>query len=213
MKYQALVSNPLEENTYLVWDEKSGEAAIIDAGMWCDEEYRQVESFIAAHHLTLKYALLTHAHFDHIYGLSFIRHRYDILPMCHADDVGTYQSQPDMMREFGIELQEPLPPFARLLADGDVITLGEDLSLSVIHTPGHTPGGCCFYDKEDGVLFSGDTLFRASVGRTDLPGGNPVAEFQSIRQRILTLPPDTQILPGHGPHSTIAWEQQNNPYV
>lgn len=212
MKYKVFVFNPVQENTYLAWDEASGEAAIIDSGMWMESECKQIEAFLADGRLRLKYALQTHTHFDHIFGLGFIHERYGVQPMCHADDADVYKQQPALTQQFGLRLAEPLPAMARLLNDGDQLQLGHT-ALRVIHTPGHTPGCCCYHCEEAALLFAGDTLFRAGIGRTDLPGGDFDAEIESIRQRLFSLPEDTVVLPGHGPSSAIGWEKRNNPYV
>lgn len=212
MKYQVFVVNPIQENTYIVWDEPSGEAAIIDAGMWQPSECRRIAAFIAQEKLTLRYALQTHTHFDHIFGLGFIQRQYGLAPCCHSADVGNYLSQPAMMRDFGMDLSEPLPSVGRTLHDGETLHLGT-ASLRVIHTPGHTPGGVCYYAEGDGLLFCGDTLFQSSIGRTDLPGGNMAEEIQSIRQKLFVLPDETTALPGHGQPTNIGWEKQNNLYV
>lgn len=212
MKHKVFVFNPVQENTYLAWDETSGEAAIIDSGMWMESECKQIEAFIADNGLQLKYALQTHTHFDHIFGLGFISERYGVQPMCHTDDAAIYARQPELTQQFGLRLAEPLPAMARLLNDGDQVQLGHT-ALRVIHTPGHTPGGCCYHCEEAALLFAGDTLFRAGIGRTDLPGGDFDTEIESIRQRLFSLPEDTVVLSGHGPSSTIGWEKRNNPYV
>lgn len=212
MQYKVFVFNPVQENTYLIWDEATKDAAIIDAGMWRDLEWQIIADCIRANGFNLCYALQTHMHFDHIFGLGYIHEHFNIGPVCHADEVHVYNSQPQLTRSFGLQLPEPLPPVQKVLNDDDSIRIGET-ELSVIHTPGHTPGGICFYDKKDGLLFCGDTLFQASIGRTDLPGGSYDAIVSSIRNRLFTLPDETKVFPGHGPSTTIGWEKQNNAYV
>lgn len=204
--------NPVQENTYIFWDVASKEAAIIDAGMWTEAENSKVENFLHAEGLQLKLALQTHMHFDHIFGLKFIHDRYGIGPMCHTEEMGTYQAQPSMAMQFGLDLPSPQPRIARALNDGSTIQLGQ-LELKVIHTPGHTPGGCCYYCKRAALLFSGDTLFQGSVGRTDFPGGSMAVELSSIKDKLLILPDETVAYPGHGSSTTIGWEKQNNYYL
>ena len=186
MLTKAFTFNPVGENTYLIWDEDSREAAIIDAGMSNQRENAIISEFIANDKLKLKYALQTHMHFDHIWGLSFIEETYG--------------------------LNWNLPAIERYLNEGETLQLG-DTVIKVLHTPGHTPGGLSFYIESAHTLFTGDTLFKGSIGRTDLPGGNLTDELNSIKNKIITLPPETIIYSGHGPESNIKWELMNNPYL
>lgn len=212
MRYQTFTFNPVQENTYLLWDETTLEAAIVDAGMWNRQEEQLLEGSIAAHGLKLKYALQTHAHFDHTYGLPFIYRTYGTKPIFHVDDEVTYRQMPSMAAQFGLIIGGPMPPIERLLNDGAELRLGETL-IRLIHTPGHTPGSASFYIPEAKLLLSGDTLFLQSIGRTDLPGGNLEAELNSIRNKLFQLPEDTAVLPGHGPATTIGSEKRNNYYL
>lgn len=211
MKYQSFTFNPVQENTYLLWDEETLEAAIVDTGTWNRQEEQSLEGCIAAHGLKMKYALQTHAHFDHTYGLPFIYRKYGLQPVFHVDDAETYRQMPKMAAQFGLTIGGPMPAIGQLLNDGAELNLGKTI-IRLIHTPGHTPGSAAFYIPEDGLLFSGDTLFRQSIGRTDLPGGNYEDELNSIR-RLFTLPDETVVLTGHGPSTTIGWEKRNNYYV
>jgi len=212
LRYQTFTFNPVQENTYLLWDETTLEAAIVDAGMWNRQEEQLLEGSIAAHGLKLKYALQTHAHFDHTYGLPFIYRTYGTKPIFHVDDEVTYRQMPSMAAQFGLIIGGPMPPIERLLNDGTELRLGETL-IRLIHTPGHTPGSASFYIPEAKLLLSGDTLFLQSIGRTDLPGGNLEAELNSIRNKLFRLPEDTAVLPGHGPATTIGSEKRNNYYL
>lgn len=212
MKIQKFTVNSVGENTYLLWDEQTLEAAVIDCGTDTDKECRQLADFISSQGLHLTMALQTHCHFDHIMGLQFLYNTYGLTPRCHPEERELYEVMPMMSQKyFGIRLCEPLPPLGDPLVEGDVIALG-GLRIHVIHTPGHTPGGICLHLPQEKTLFSGDTLFRGSLGRTDL-GGNILQEVSSIRCKILTLPADTLILPGHGPQTDVAWELENNPYM
>ena len=212
MRYQTFTFNPVQENTYLLWDETTLEAAIVDPGMWNRQEEQLLEGSIAAHGLRLKYALQTHAHFDHTYGLPFIYRTYGTKPIFHVDDEVTYRQMPSMAAQFGLIIGGPMPPIERLLNDGAELRLGETL-IRLIHTPGHTPGSASLYIPEAKLLLSGDTLFLQSIGRTDLPGGNLEAELNSIRNKLFQLPEDTAVLPGHGPATTIGSEKRNNYYL
>ena len=209
MKYQLFTFNPVQENTYLLWDEQTLEAIIVDAGAWNNTEEQELVNFIASHSLKLKYALQTHTHFDHIFGLPFIHRTYGLSPIFHVDDIVIYRQMPEMMKDFGLAFQAEFPHAEKLVNDGTELTIGT-YTIRFIHTPGHTPGSASLYIPDAALLLSGDTLFRGSIGRTDLPGGNPQAELDSIRNKLLCLPEETKVLPGHGASTTIGWEKKHN---
>ena len=212
MKYQSFTFNPVQENTYLLWDETTLEAAVIDVGTWNRQEEQLLEGNIKAHGLKLKYALQTHGHFDHTYGLPFIHRTFGIKPVFHVDEEETYRQMPCMAAQFGLTIVGAMPPIERLLNDGAELSLGATV-IRLIHTPGHTPGSASFYIPDAKLLFSGDTLFQGSIGRTDLPGGNMDAELNSIQYKLFRLPEDTAVLPGHGPATTIGNEKKFNYYL
>ena len=212
MLTKAFTFNPVGENTYLIWDEETKEAAIIDAGMSNNRENAIVSDFIAKENLKLKYALQTHMHFDHVWGLSYIKETYDLRPLCHAADESIYSQAPEMTSMFRLSMNWDLPAIERYIDEGETLLLGKT-AIKVLHTPGHTPGGLCYYIESVNTLFTGDTLFQGSVGRTDLPGGNLKDEINSIKNKILTLPSNTIIYSGHGPKSNVGWELRNNPYL
>ena len=209
---KAFLFNPVGENTYLIWDEETKEAAIIDAGMSNNRENAAVSEFITKENLQLKYALQTHMHFDHVWGLSYIKETYNLRPLCHAADEIIYSQAPEMTGMFRLSMNWNLPAIGRYIEEGEIIQLGKT-SIQVLHTPGHTPGGLSFYIESDHIIFTGDTLFQGSVGRTDLPGGNLEEEINSIKTKILTLPSDTIIYSGHGPKSSVEWEKKHNPFL
>jgi glyoxylase-like metal-dependent hydrolase (beta-lactamase superfamily II) len=212
MNIVKFVFNPIQENTYLLWDEQTLEAAIVDTGAWDRQEELSLAGSIEALGLKLKYALQTHAHFDHTFGLPFVHRTYGLKPVFHKDEVDIYRQMPSMAARFGLNMGGGMPPIGQLLSDGDELFLGTT-AVRLIHTPGHTPGSSAFYIPEAGLLFSGDTLFQQSIGRTDLPGGSYEDELDSIKNKLFCLPDDTKVLPGHGPSTTIGWEKQNNPYA
>lgn len=212
MLTKAFLFNPVGENTYLIWDEETKEAAIIDAGMSNNRENAAVSEFITKENLQLKYALQTHMHFDHVWGLSYIKETYNLRPLCHAADEIIYSQAPEMTGMFRLSMNWNLPAIGRYIEEGEIIQLGKT-SIKVLHTPGHTPGGLSFYVESDHIIFTGDTLFQGSVGRTDLPGGNLEEEIKSIKTKILTLPSDTIIYSGHGPKSSVEWEKKHNPFL
>ena len=212
MLTKAFIFNPVGENTYIIWDEETREAAIIDAGMSNNRENTAVSQFITENNLQLKYALQTHMHFDHIWGLSFIKETYGLNPLCHKSEDSIYADVPEMTSMFRLSMNWNLPNIERYIDEGETILLG-NTSIKVLFTPGHTPGGLSYYIESAHTIFTGDTLFQGSIGRTDLPGGNLPQELESIKNKIITLPADTIIYSGHGPKSNVGWELKNNPYL
>lgn len=211
MKVSKFVVNYIEENCFLLWDEATKESALIDCGAMRESEWDTIQAKIQQEGFTLKYALQTHCHFDHLLGIGFVHAAYGLSPRFHMMEQVVYDAMPQMAARFLITLPFPLPQPGPYLEDGQILTLGTE-TLRVFHTPGHTPGGVCFYSAENAILFSGDTLFQGSIGRTDLGGGDMDQELHSIRTRLFTLPPETLVYPGHGPSTTIAQEQAHNPY-
>jgi len=205
MKYELVVVGALETNCYLVYDEETRECAVIDPG--ADPE--KIISTIADLELKPVIVINTHGHVDHIGANSNIVQKYTVPLAMHAADTGMLQVSDYI--ELSLLLgarNSPAPD--RLLAEGDEVAVGRT-SLRVIHTPGHTPGSIGLV--HGGFLFSGDTLFCGGVGRTDLPGGSWKDLERSIRERILTLPEETVVLPGHGPHTTVEQERSSNPFL
>lgn len=207
MKYLSFTCNPIQENTYLLWDEETLEAAIVDCGAWNRHEEQLLEGSIKAHGLKLKYALQTHAHFDHTFGLPFVYRTWGLKPIFHIDEAETYRQMPNMAAQFGLNIGGGMPPIERLLHDGDELKLGESI-VRLIHTPGHTPGSSSFYCPEEKFVLCGDTLFQGSIGRTDLPGGSFEAEMDSIENKLFQLDDETTVLCGHGPSTTIGSEKR-----
>ena len=205
LQYKRFTFNPVEENTYILWDDESRDAAVIDCGAFDPYEQEQLENYIRENNLRPTLSLLTHMHFDHIFGLGWLYKKYNIRPICHELEQKNYDMQEKMALEmFGVKIPIERPAVMRYIKDGDELTLGSR-TLKVIHTPGHTAGGVCYL--ADSLLFCGDTLFAGSCGRTDLPGGNMQEEVLSIREKLLTLPDEIRVLPGHGPESSIAREK------
>jgi glyoxylase-like metal-dependent hydrolase (beta-lactamase superfamily II) len=193
---------------YLVGDPASGEALIIDPAA----DTGNIISEAKKNNLTIKYIVNTHGHVDHIMGNTEMKKRTGAQIIVHEADADMLTSTPDMLLQmFGAEHS---PPADITVGDGDTITVGQ-VSLKVIHTPGHTPGGMALH--VDGVVFTGDTLFVEAVGRTDFPGSSWPDMLRSIRERLFALPDETKVLPGHNygrtPTSTIGHEKQYNPFV
>lgn len=204
MKVEAFVVGPFQENCYLLADEVSGEAVLIDPG---DDGERLLDAVREAG-CTLTAIWLTHAHLDHVGGIAAIRREVDVPIYLHPDDLPVYDFAPRAAAMYGVPFElGPRPD--RTLAEGDVLEVGA-LAFQVWHMPGHAPGHVIFHGH--GVAFGGDVLFAGSVGRTDLPLSDGVA-FQRTLARMSTLPGDTVVLPGHGPETTIADELAGNPFL
>ena len=199
---------PLACNCAIVADRASREAIVIDPG---DEPDRVLKA-VSDSGLKVVALLHTHAHIDHV-GTSALVARLSGAPLLmHADDASLYAMLPQQAALFGLEMDAPAP-LSRFLEDGELVKCG-DSGLTVLHTPGHTPGSVCFRMEGDSpLLFSGDTLFRRSIGRTDLWGGSTPQILESIRKRLFALPGDLVVLPGHGEETTIAEEARLNPFV
>ncbi len=202
--------NQIAENTYVVFDETK-EAIIIDCGAYYPEEKETLKNFISEKGLSLKHLLNTHLHMDHSYGNQFIYDTYGIAPEYHQQE----EQMPNLQKQassFGIEVDEGVLKAARYLEEGDTVSFGNS-ELKAILVPGHSPASLCFYSEKDKVLFSGDVLFEESIGRSDLWGGNHRQLVTGIKEKLLTLPEDTVVYPGHGDATTIEREKLNNPFL
>lgn len=203
--------NMFPVNCYLLWDENSKEAAIIDPGCFYEEEKQKLKQFIEANNLSLKYLLNTHLHLDHIFGNPFIFKTYGIKAAANQLDEFWLNQAPAQSRMFGFQLQEEMVPLGKYISNNEVITLGE-IELKAIHVPGHSPGSLVFYSEKDRCMFSGDVLFQGSIGRADLAGGNFDELINNISTRLFTLPEETVVYPGHGAPTTISNEKHQNPF-
>ena len=204
--------NVLAENCYVVSDE-SHEAVIIDCGVMYQEEGIAITQYIRDNGLHPVHLLCTHGHFDHCMGNGLIYREFGLKPEAHTGDQFLMETMQQQTTDIlGVALPMEVPPVGRYLTDNDTITFGSH-TLRILHTPGHTPGGVTYYCKEEGIAFSGDTLFRMSIGRTDFDGGSYEQIVHSLREVLAVLPPDTKVYPGHGPETTIADEIRYNPYM
>ena len=195
-------------NSYLAVDEKTGEAALIDPGCFLNNAVNAVKENCAL----VKYILLTHGHFDHILGVHEAKINTGAEIVIHPDDeICLKDTVVNLMEMFGVNF--PLEPeTADIYAnDGDKIQIGETV-FEVLHTPGHTPGGVCFINRTENIIFSGDTLFRLSMGRTDMPGGSTKQIFASLRA-LGQICGEYDIYPGHGEKTTLSFEKANNRYL
>ena len=204
--------NPFGENMYILWDEESRDAVVVDPGMMRNAEREMVTKFIEGQQLKVKHVLLTHLHLDHATGARWLADQTGADVCASALDAPLGRELKHQVEEFGMEFEvEPLT-IDRDLVEGDTIPLGDEL-IQVLHVPGHSPGGLAFYLPQSGLLISGDTIFNGSVGRTDLFGGDMAQLLNSIREKILPLPDETVIASGHGPTTTIADEKRFNPFL
>lgn len=207
MQIETIVVGPIETNCYVASDRASGEAVVIDAG----DDADLILDYLRRENLTVKYILNTHGHFDHTQANDALRAATGAPLAIHADDAELLQSPERVSAGMMIDAVGCRAPEI-LLHNGDTVDFGP-YHLHVIYTPGHTRGGCCFYEVDEKVCFTGDTLFRGSIGRTDLYGGDHAALLKSVRDRLKLLGDDTVIYPGHGPSSVMSIERRRNPYL
>ena len=204
--------NPFGENMYILWDETSRDAVVVDPGMMREAEREMVTKFIEGQKLNVIHILLTHMHIDHITSARWLADKTGADVCACALDAQLGRELPDQVAQFHLNVESEPLVIDHNLSDGDVLPLGEE-SIQVLHVPGHSPGGLAFYLPQSGLLISGDTIFNGSVGRTDLWGGDLAQLINSIREKILPLPDETVIASGHGPTTTIADEKRCNPFL
>jgi hydroxyacylglutathione hydrolase len=202
--------SPLAENTYVLYND-SNHACIIDPGCYDRKEFDELFAFVDAKELLVTHLLLTHAHLDHVFGLSRVAEKYGLTPYLHPNEKQVLDRGPMMGMMYGLVFPQYTGPLLDL-KEGDIIESGED-RLKVLFAPGHAPGHVCFYCAEQGFVIGGDVLFQRSIGRTDLPGGNHEVLLESIRTQLFTLPDATVVYPGHGPSTTIGEEKRFNPFL
>lgn len=207
MQIETLAVGQLETNCYVLSDPITKEAVVIDAG----DEAVYILNYIEAQNLQVKTILNTHGHYDHTQANDAVREKTGAPLAIHIDDADIL-AVPEKVSARMMVKANPCKAPEILLHNGDVISFGK-YELQVIYTPGHTKGGCCFYEPNEKVCFTGDTLFKNGVGRTDLYGGSYPNLMNSIRQRLQKLPDDVTIYPGHGPESTMGFERKNNPFL
>ena len=205
MIIKKLEVGPIMANCYILGCEKTKEAVVIDPG----DEADRILMILSEEGLKVKCLINTHGHFDHVGANKRMKEVTGAQLMIHAEDESMLSQLSMAARSFGLTAENS-PGADRLIADGDEITFGE-ITLQVIHTPGHSRGGVCLYT--DGVLFVGDTLFAGSIGRTDLPGGNYDTLISSIKENLLAFKDDTLVYTGHGPETTIGQEKRMNPFL
>jgi hydroxyacylglutathione hydrolase len=207
---QSFVNNPYQENTYILYDD-SLECVIIDPGMYTATEQNTVVNFIKANNLKPVLLLNTHCHVDHVLGNKFVFDQYGLKPKFHIGESEVLEAVIAYAPAMGFRY-EPSPLPDEYLPETGTISFG-NTELQLIFAPGHSPAHLCFYDKDANLLVGGDVLFRNSIGRTDLPGGNFNLLISNIKEKLFSLPDDCTVYPGHGPETTIGYEKQHNPYL
>lgn len=210
LQIQLFTCNPFQEHAAVAWDE-DGAGVIVDPGLYDDTETAEFTGFLEEKGITPQAIFLTHCHPDHVYGVSALVARYGIKVYMSPEDKAMKQYMAMISGAAG--LHEPDMSFeTEDVTDGMAIRIGKT-EYTVIATPGHTPGGVCYYDREDKVLFSGDTLFAGSIGRSDLPLGDYDKLIVSVMDKVMGLDGDVMVLPGHGPKTDIAHERTHNPFL
>jgi hydroxyacylglutathione hydrolase len=204
------VFNPFQENTYLLSD-NTGECVIIDAGCYFNEEFEQLINYISTNKLIPVRLLNTHGHIDHILGISRLSEYYHLIPEFHKDELYLINDSSIQGKLFGIDLKS-FNQINTQLEENKEIAFGQS-KLNVLLVPGHTKGSVAFVSPADKFVLTGDVLFKDTIGRTDLPGGDFNVLLNSITNKLLKLSDDTIIYPGHGPTSTIGEEKVSNPFL
>jgi len=208
----SLTFNPVSENTYLVFDNETRETIIFDPGCLSPTEEQELVGAIEARQLKPVKLINTHCHFDHIFGNAFIKDKYGLELGLHELEAPILEMAPVVVNMYGMPPMTPSPPADYFINEGDTIVLG-DTSFEVLFCPGHSPGSICFYNKAEGYVIAGDVLFDGSIGRTDLPGGDHQTLIGSILTKLMPLPDETKVYPGHGGPTTIGKERTSNPFL
>ncbi|MDQ5818908.1 MAG: MBL fold metallo-hydrolase [Actinomycetota bacterium] len=207
MILEMLTVGPFQENCYVVGDEETGAGAIVDPG----DEAARIALAVEQTNLEISQILITHTHIDHVGAVASLVDEYSCQVLMHAEAEPMLGQLPTQAMMMGLRFGE-VPTVDRHIKDEEVIEVG-GLQLRSLYTPGHAPGHIAFYIESEGLLLSGDALFAGSVGRVDLPGGSMEVLMRSIEERLLTLPDETRVYPGHGPETTIGNERVHNPFL
>lgn len=211
MEIKRFIQNPVEVNCYLLWDE-SKEALLIDCGALFPAEREEVKRFIDENNLTIKHYLNTHLHFDHIFGNPFVKETFGIGYEANDGDLPWAENIAERVARFGLRYTEEIARPTRILHDGDEVRFGQQ-RVEVIAVPGHSRGSLAFHLPEHKIIFTGDALFRNSIGRTDFPDSDHSTLIRCIKEKLFTLPDDTTVYPGHSETTTIGYEKEYNMYI
>ncbi|BDQ12332.1 MBL fold metallo-hydrolase [Sediminibacterium sp. TEGAF015] len=210
IKVKVFTFSPIQENTYVLYNEDQ-KAIIIDPGCYFPAEQEQLFQFIQTNKLEVVKLLNTHCHLDHVFGNKWVYETFKTPLHIHPEEEAMLKMAPLSGEKWGLPFENYKGPL-QFLHPGDTVLLGND-ALKVIFAPGHSPASICFYCESEAFLIGGDVLFRESIGRTDLPGGNHERLLQSIRENLFTLPDEVKVYPGHGLTTTIGYEKRNNPFL
>lgn len=210
IKIQTFVFNGFQENTYLLYDE-TNETVIIDPGCYSDTEQTELNDFVTKNNLKVVKLLNTHCHIDHVLGNNFVCKKFNVGLSIHELDLITLHSITEYGHLYGFNVEKSPEP-AHFLNDGDKITFGNSI-LDILFTPGHAPGHVVFVNHEQKFVINGDVLFKGSIGRTDLPGGDHNTLINSIKTKMFALPDNFTVHTGHGPTTTIGYEKKYNPFL
>ncbi|TFV94397.1 MBL fold metallo-hydrolase [Algoriphagus kandeliae] len=210
LRIQTFTFNPFQENTYVISDSE-GHAAIIDPGNYESSENQLLVDYIREENLKPELLLNTHCHIDHVLGNAFVKRTFGISLWIHEQESPVLNSAKVFAPNYGFARYEATEPDG-YLTENQIIQIGNE-RLKVLFVPGHAPGHVVFYHEPSKQCIGGDTLFRGSIGRTDLPGGNHDLLLKKIKSELFTLPEETIIYPGHGPTTTIGFEKEYNPFV
>lgn len=210
LKIKTFEFSPIQENTYILYNEFNA-CLIIDPGCYFDSEKEELANFIEKEGLKPLMLLNTHCHLDHVFGNKFVAEKYSLVLQLHEKELPVLQFAPASGLMYNMPFDNYVGDYIFLQA-GDVIKIGDDV-LEVLFTPGHSPASICFYSAQNNFVIGGDVLFKQSIGRTDLPGGNFDLLMNSIKTQLLVLPDETIIYSGHGAATTIGEEKRSNPYL
>jgi glyoxylase-like metal-dependent hydrolase (beta-lactamase superfamily II) len=210
LSIKAFTFNPVQENTYILYNENR-QCCIIDPGCYFDQERASLKEFIENSGLSPVLLLNTHCHLDHVFGNKFVHESWNLTLHIHEKEKIVLDTAPIAGKTWQLPFDNDDGPLI-MIKEGETIMIGAD-ELEIRFTPGHSPGSVCFYHVAGGFVIGGDVLFNGSIGRTDLPGGDYATLINSIQTQLFTLPDDTRVYSGHGPMTTIGFEKMNNPFV
>ncbi|MDD4226225.1 MAG: MBL fold metallo-hydrolase [Mariniphaga sp.] len=210
IQVEKFVVNPLQENSFVIFDE-TGESIFIDPGFYFKEEQQEIKKFIRDYQLSPVLIANTHAHFDHVMGVEFLRKEYNIPFFLHPDDQYWIQHAVLQAEMFGFEMEAIQAPDS-YFTEKENVKFGQS-ELSILHIPGHSKGHVVFYAEQEKILIAGDVLFNGSIGRTDLPGGDFHTLIKGIKNKLFLLPDETRVFCGHGPETVLGVEKNSNPFL
>ena len=211
MKLKSFTFNQFYENTFIVSD-STNDCIIIDPGCYSNDEKNILKKYIEDNNLNPVKLINTHCHIDHILGNKFVARTWGLNLETHQNDIELLENSAEIARLYGFIDYEKSPSTTQFLNEGDIVEFGNS-KLKILYTPGHAPGHISLYSKEEKFIISGDVLFKSSIGRTDLPGGDFNVLIESIKTKILCLDDDTVVYCGHGPATTVGYERVNNPFL